>query len=192
MRDLKNIFTKSYRPSSIFKKQIYCIFSYNLNGVKVYFIYILNKKKIQQQKQNNTKHFDYFNRLAAITFIFPFSIYPAIGVQPPVNMMTQGFAGMNLGMQAAPAMVRPPTNTMMGGMNMGMQPGMTGSTMPTMGGMPVNQGMMGMNMNMGMSTAQMGMPGGMGMGMGMPVMGMNPAMGQPKQDAFADFANFGK
>ncbi|XP_052430728.1 clathrin interactor 1a [Carassius gibelio] len=114
------------------------------------------------------------------------------GVQTPVNMMTQGFAGMNLGMQAAPSMVRPPTNTMMGGMNMGMQPGMTGSTMPmpTMGGMPVNQGMMGMNMNMGMSTAQMGMPGGMGTGM--PVMGMNPAMGQPKQDAFADFANFGK
>ncbi|XP_050983591.1 clathrin interactor 1a [Labeo rohita] len=116
------------------------------------------------------------------------------GGQTPVNMMTQGFAGMNLGMQAAPAMVRPPTNTMMGGMNMGMQPGMTGSTMPmpNMGGMPVNQGMMGMNMNMGMSTAQMGMPGNMGMGTGMPVMGMNPAMGQPKQDAFADFANFGK
>uniref|UniRef100_A0A673GHX9 Clathrin interactor 1-like n=1 Tax=Sinocyclocheilus rhinocerous TaxID=307959 RepID=A0A673GHX9_9TELE len=116
------------------------------------------------------------------------------GVQTPVNMMTQGFAGMNLGMQSAPTMVRPPTNTMMGGMNMGMQPGMTGNTMPmpTMGGMPVNQGMMGMNMNMGMSTAQMGMPGGMGMGTGMPVMGMNPAMGQPKQDAFADFANFGK
>uniref|UniRef100_A0A671NWA0 Clathrin interactor 1-like n=1 Tax=Sinocyclocheilus anshuiensis TaxID=1608454 RepID=A0A671NWA0_9TELE len=114
------------------------------------------------------------------------------GVQTPVNMMTQGFVGMNLGMQAAPTMVRPPTNSMMGGMNMGMQPGMTGSTMPmpTMGGMPVNQGMMGMNMNMGMSTAQMGMTGSMGMGM--PVMGMSPAMGQPKQDAFADFANFGK
>ncbi|KAK2891110.1 hypothetical protein QQF64_007301 [Cirrhinus molitorella] len=114
------------------------------------------------------------------------------GGQSPVNMMTQGFAGMNLGMQAAPTMVRPPTNTMMGGM--GMQPGMTGSSMPmpTMGGMPVNQGMMGMNMNMGMSTAQMGMPGNMGMGTGMPGMGMNPAMGQPKQDAFADFANFGK
>ncbi|XP_018970377.1 clathrin interactor 1-like [Cyprinus carpio] len=113
------------------------------------------------------------------------------GVQTPVNMMTQGFVGMNLGMQAAPTMVKPPTNTMMGGMNMGMQPGMTGSTMPmpTMGGLPVNQGMMGMNMNMGMSTAQMGMTGNMGMGM--PVMGMSPAMGQPK-DAFADFANFGK
>lgn len=77
---------------------------------------------------------------------------------------------------------------------MGMQPGMTGSamSMPPMGGVPVNQGMMGMNMNMGMSTAAMGMPGSMGMGTGMPVMGMNPAMGQPKQDAFADFANFGK
>ncbi|XP_016388001.1 clathrin interactor 1-like [Sinocyclocheilus rhinocerous] len=114
------------------------------------------------------------------------------GVQTPVNMMTQGFVGMNLGMQAAPTMVRLPTNSMMGGMNMGMQPVMTGSTMPmpTMGGMPVNQGMMGMNMNMGMSTAQMGMTGSMGTGM--PVMGMSPAMGQPKQDAFADFANFGK
>ncbi|CAM4614737.1 unnamed protein product [Leuciscus chuanchicus] len=109
------------------------------------------------------------------------------GVPTPVNMMTQGFAGMNLGMQAATTMVRPPTNIMMGGMNMGMQPGMTGNamSMPPMGGMPVNQGMMGMNMNMGMSTAAMGMPGGMGTG-------MNPAMGQPKQDAFADFANFGK
>lgn len=41
--------------------------------------------------------------------------------------------------------------------------------------------MMGMGMNMGM-------PGAMGMGMG-----MNPAATQqPKQDAFADFANFGK
>ncbi|XP_026081094.1 clathrin interactor 1-like [Carassius auratus] len=116
------------------------------------------------------------------------------GVQTPVNLMTQGFVGMNLGMQATPTIVRPPTHTMMGGMNMGMQPGMTGSAMPmpTMGGMPVNQGMMGMNMNMGMSTAQMGMTGSMGMGSGMPVMGMSPAMGQPKQDAFADFANFGK
>ncbi|XP_052011068.1 clathrin interactor 1-like isoform X2 [Xyrauchen texanus] len=116
------------------------------------------------------------------------------GVQTPVNMITQGFAGMNLGMQATPAMVRPPANTMMGGMNMGMQPAMIGSAMgmPLVGGMPLNQGMMGMNMNMGMSSAAMGMPGNMGMGPGMPVMGMSPAVGQPKQDAFADFANFGK
>lgn len=49
-------------------------------------------------------------------------------------------------------------------------------------GMAPNQGMMGMGMNMGMPSA-------MGMGMGM----MNTAMvQQPKQDAFADFANFGK
>lgn len=109
-------------------------------------------------------------------------------------MVTQGFAGMNLGMQATPTMVRPPANTMMGGMNMGMQPGMAGGAMcmPTMGGMPLNQGMVGMNMNMGMSTAAMGMTGNMGMGTGMPVMGMSGAVGQPKQDAFADFANFGK
>lgn len=121
--------------------------------------------------------------------LFLIFLYLAIGVPTPVNMMTQGFAGMNLGMQPATTMVRPPTNIMMGGMNMGMQPGMTGNamSMPPMGGMPVNQGMMGMNMNMGMSTAAMGMPGSMGTGMG-----MNPAMGQPKQDAFADFANFGK
>ncbi|XP_051514143.1 LOW QUALITY PROTEIN: clathrin interactor 1-like [Myxocyprinus asiaticus] len=116
------------------------------------------------------------------------------GVQTPVNMITQGFAGMNLGMQATPAMIRPPANAMMGGMNMGMQPAMAGSVMgmPPIGGMPLNQGMMGMNMNMGMSSAAMGMPGNMGMGPGMPVMGMSPAVGQPKQDAFADFANFGK
>ncbi|XP_056626005.1 clathrin interactor 1a [Triplophysa dalaica] len=114
------------------------------------------------------------------------------GVQTPVNMMTQGFTGMNLGMQATPTMVRPPANTMMGGMNMGMQPGMAGGAMymPAMGGMPLNQGMMGMNVNMGMSTAAMGMTGNMGTGM--PVMGMSGAAGQPKQDAFADFANFGK
>ncbi|XP_052006064.1 clathrin interactor 1-like [Xyrauchen texanus] len=109
------------------------------------------------------------------------------GVQTPVNMITQGFTGMNLGMQATPTMVRPPANAMMGGMNMGMQPTMAGNIMgmPPIGGMPLNHGMMGMNMNMGMSAAAMGMPGNMGMG-------MSPAVGQPKQDAFADFANFGK
>ncbi|TRY88775.1 hypothetical protein DNTS_014997 [Danionella cerebrum] len=99
------------------------------------------------------------------------------GVQSPVNLMAQGFAGMNLGMQTPPTMGRPATGSMMGGMNMGMQSGAV--PMPQMGGMPV------MGMNMGMSTASMGMPGGMGMG-------MNPTMGQAKQDAFADFANFGK
>ncbi|XP_072519822.1 clathrin interactor 1a isoform X2 [Salminus brasiliensis] len=114
------------------------------------------------------------------------------GVQVPVNVMTQGFSAMNLSMQPSPAPVRPTANPMMG--NMGMQPGLTGGSMgmATMGSMPLSQGMMGMNMNMGMPTASMGMPGTMGMGMSMPVMGMSSAMVPPKQDAFADFANFGK
>ncbi|XP_068182172.1 clathrin interactor 1a [Antennarius striatus] len=85
------------------------------------------------------------------------------------NMLSQGFSVMSLG----PTAVRPPVNPMMhpvAGMGMGM-------------GMPPGHGMMGMGMNMGMPNA---------MGMGMGAM-MNPAMvQQPKHDAFADFANFGK
>lgn len=100
-------------------------------------------------------------------------------------MMTQGFAGINLGMQPSPTPVRPATNPMMG--NMGMPPAMGGGAMGVtpMGGMTLNQGMMGMNMSM---------PGAVGMGMGMsvPVMSMSSGMAQQKHDAFADFANFGK
>uniref|UniRef100_A0A3P9BNY6 Clathrin interactor 1a n=1 Tax=Maylandia zebra TaxID=106582 RepID=A0A3P9BNY6_9CICH len=112
------------------------------------------------------------------------------GNQAPGNMLSQGFSNMSLGPTAA----RPPVNPMMhpgAGMGMGM-------------GMAPNQGMMGMGMNMGMHQGGMNMgmhQGGMNMGMpqggmtmGMPGgMGMNPAMAQqPKQDAFADFGNFGK
>uniref|UniRef100_A0A4W4GH01 ENTH domain-containing protein n=1 Tax=Electrophorus electricus TaxID=8005 RepID=A0A4W4GH01_ELEEL len=110
----------------------------------------------------------------------------------PVNMMAQGFAGMNLGMQSGPAPIRPVASPTMG--NLGMQPAMAGGAMgmAPMGSMPLGQGMMGMNM--GVPAVGMGMPGtvGMGMRMPMPVMGMGSAMVQPKQDAFADFANFGK
>ncbi|XP_058506214.1 clathrin interactor 1a isoform X2 [Solea solea] len=94
------------------------------------------------------------------------------------NLLSQGISTMSLG----PTAVRPPVNPMMhpgAGMGMGM-------------GMTPNQGMMGMGINMGMPQGgmMMGMPGAMGMGMGM---GMNPGMvQQPKQDAFADFGNFGK
>ncbi|XP_076023955.1 clathrin interactor 1a [Genypterus blacodes] len=98
------------------------------------------------------------------------------GNQVPASLLSQGFSSLNLGTSPA----RPPANAMMHpgagmGMSMGMAP---------------NQGMMGMGMNMGMSQAgmSMGMPAGMSMGMG-----MSPAMAQqPKQDAFADFGNFGK
>ncbi|MEQ2305938.1 hypothetical protein AMECASPLE_003132 [Ameca splendens] len=96
------------------------------------------------------------------------------GNQLAPNMLSHGFASMNLG----PTPVRPPVNAMMqpgAGMGMGMVP---------------NQGMMAMGMSMGMPQGgmAMGMPGGMGTGLG-----MNPAMfQQPKHDAFADFGNFGK
>lgn len=90
-------------------------------------------------------------------------------------MLPQGFSMMSLGA----ATVRPPVNPMMHpGAGMGIGMGM----MPSQGvmGMVPNQGVMGMGMGM-----NMGMPVGMGM--------MNPAMvSQSKQDAFADFANFGK
>ncbi|KAK6299246.1 hypothetical protein J4Q44_G00307560 [Coregonus suidteri] len=89
---------------------------------------------------------------------------------PPVNMLSQGFAGMGL------APIRPATTPMMhpgAGMGMGMN----------MGAMPQA------NMTMGM-----GMPGAMGMGMGMSAMSMGSGMvqQQPKQglEAFADFGNF--
>ena len=75
-------------------------------------------------------------------------------------------------------------NQAMMGMNMGgPQLGM-GMAM----GMPANMGM-GMNMGGPQLGMGMGMPGAMGMSMG-----MNSSMvqQQPKQDAFADFGNFGK
>lgn len=81
-------------------------------------------------------------------------------------------------------------------MTTGMPPSMTTGTMG-MGGLPVNQGMMGMNMSMNMGMAAPVMMGSM-TGMGVPGVGMGlthsitPAVGQPKQDAFANFGNFGK
>ncbi|KAI1898389.1 hypothetical protein AGOR_G00071810 [Albula goreensis] len=120
------------------------------------------------------------------------------GAQPQINMVAQSFTGLNLSMQPMAAPIRPPANPMMpsGGMTMGMMPNMgMGTAGPASSvGMAANQGMMGMNMNMGMPSAGMAMPSSMGMGlagMGMS-MGAAPAMAQPKQDAFANFANFGK
>lgn len=79
-----------------------------------------------------------------------------------------------------------------GTMGMGMPPTMATGTMGMgsvgIGGIPINQGLVGMNM----------MPAGIGLqgALGMPSMGigqgMNPTMVQPKQDAFANFGNFGK
>ncbi|XP_030649362.1 clathrin interactor 1-like [Chanos chanos] len=118
------------------------------------------------------------------------------GVQPPLNMVTQNFAGMNLSAQPVPVHARPPLNPMMtgsggGGMGVGMPAAMATGTMGMgsmgIGGMPVNQGLMGVNV----APAGMGLPTGLGMPV---IMGQssNPAMLPPKQDAFANFGNFGK
>uniref|UniRef100_A0A671L1R1 Clathrin interactor 1-like n=1 Tax=Sinocyclocheilus anshuiensis TaxID=1608454 RepID=A0A671L1R1_9TELE len=116
------------------------------------------------------------------------------GVQPPLNTVAQNFAGMTLNAQPSAAAPRPGVNPMMAGgtMGMGMPPTMATGTMGMgsvgIGGMPINQGLVGMNM----MPAGIGLQGALGtpsMGIGQ---GMNPAMVQPKQDAFANFGNFGK
>ncbi|KAM7374538.1 hypothetical protein PAMP_007187 [Pampus punctatissimus] len=133
---------------------------------------------------------------------------------PPVNLLAQNFGGLNLSSPPHATPIRPPTNLMMAGNTMsmvmptsvssgmptslttGMPPSMTTGTMG-MGGIPVNQGMMGMNMSMNMGMATPVMMSGM-TGMGVPGVGMGlthsitPAVGPPKQDAFANFGNFGK
>lgn len=119
---------------------------------------------------------------------------------PPVNLLAQNFGGLNLSSPPHMAPVRPPANPGMVGntMGFGMPPSMTAG-MPTgslgMAGMPVNQGMMGMNMNMNLGMTAPVMMSGMP-GMGVAPMGlthsMSPAMVPPKQDAFANFGNFGK
>lgn len=127
---------------------------------------------------------------------------------PPVSLLAQNFGGLNLSSPPHVTPIRPPANPMMAGNNMGfgmpgsMTAGIPGSMtagMPSgslgMTGMPVNQGMMGMNMNMNLGMAAPVMMSGMP-GMGVSPMGlthsMSPAMVPPKQDAFANFGNFGK
>uniref|UniRef100_A0A2K6FC46 Clathrin interactor 1 n=1 Tax=Propithecus coquereli TaxID=379532 RepID=A0A2K6FC46_PROCO len=114
-------------------------------------------------------------------------------MQQPVNMMTQSFGAVNLSSPSNMLPVRPQTNTLMGGpMPMSMPSVMTGTMgMAPLGNTPMmNQSMMGMNMNIGMSAAGMGLTGTMGMGM--PNIAMTSGTVQPKQDAFANFANFSK
>ncbi|XP_071027250.1 clathrin interactor 1-like isoform X1 [Oncorhynchus clarkii lewisi] len=113
------------------------------------------------------------------------------GVQSPINL-AQSFGGLNMNIQPTATPIRPPTNPMMPAraIGLGMPPTMATGTMG-MGGMPVNQGIMGMNL--GVAPSGMGLQGTLGMpGMGMGQPMVNTAMVQPKQDAFANFVNFGK
>ncbi|KAM8765047.1 clathrin interactor 1 isoform 3-T3 [Rhynchonycteris naso] len=114
-------------------------------------------------------------------------------MQQPMNVMTQSFGAVNLSSPSNMLPVRPQTNTLMGGpMPMSMPNVMTGAMgMSPLGNTPMmSQSMMGMNMNIGMSTAGMGLTGTVGMGM--PNLAMTSGTVQPKQDAFANFANFSK
>ncbi|XP_039339993.1 clathrin interactor 1 isoform X1 [Mauremys reevesii] len=120
-------------------------------------------------------------------------------MQQPVNVMTQNFAAVSLNSQSNAMPVRPPTSSLMGGpiaVGMGMPSVMTGTMgMTSLGNTPMmNQGIMGMNVNMGMPAAGMGLTGTMGLGVPNIAMAsaMTPGTVQPKQDAFANFANFSK
>ncbi|NXF77655.1 EPN4 protein, partial [Sclerurus mexicanus] len=119
-------------------------------------------------------------------------------MQQPMNVMTQNFAAVNLSPQPNMMPVRPQTNTLMGGpmpVGMGMPSVMSGTMgMTTMGPTPMmNQGMMGINMNMGVPATGMGLTGTIGMGVpNMAMTSLTPGTVQPKQDAFANFANFSK
>nr|KAF6348086.1 clathrin interactor 1 [Myotis myotis] len=114
-------------------------------------------------------------------------------MQQPMNVMTQSFGAVNLSSPSNMLPVRPQTSPLMGGpMPMSMPNVITGTMgMAPLGNTPmISPSMMGMNMNIGMSTAGMGLTGTVGMGM--PNLAMTSGTVQPKQDAFANFANFSK
>ncbi|NXE53776.1 EPN4 protein, partial [Casuarius casuarius] len=120
-------------------------------------------------------------------------------MQQPMNVMTQNFAAVNLNPQPNMMPVRPQTSPLMGGpipVGMGMPSVMTGTMgMTSIGPTPMmNQGMMGINVNMGVPATGMGLTGTIGMGVPNIAMtsAMTPGTVQPKQDAFANFANFSK
>ncbi|NXA12707.1 EPN4 protein, partial [Sapayoa aenigma] len=119
-------------------------------------------------------------------------------MQQPMNVMTQNFAAVNLSPQPNMMPVRPQTGTLMGGpmpVGMGMPNVMSGTMgMTAMGSTPMmNQGVMGINMNMGVLATGMGLTGTIGMGVpSMAMTSLTPGTVQPKQDAFANFANFSK
>ncbi|XP_007889598.1 clathrin interactor 1a isoform X2 [Callorhinchus milii] len=112
------------------------------------------------------------------------------GVQQPVNLVAQSFAGMSVNSLSNTVPPRSPVGSNVP-VGMGMQNMMGINPMGTPQGNVMNQGMMGASL--GMAPAGMAMTGSMGMGL--PGMGVNAGISgivQPKQDAFANFANFSK
>ncbi|XP_037253045.1 clathrin interactor 1 isoform X2 [Falco biarmicus] len=119
-------------------------------------------------------------------------------MQQPMNVMTQNFAAVNLNPQPNMMPVRPQTSPLMGGpvpAGMGMPSVMSGTMgMTSVGPMHmINQGMMGLSVNMGVPATGIGLTGTIGMGLpSIPMTSLTPGTVQPKQDAFANFANFSK
>ncbi|NWT38233.1 EPN4 protein, partial [Chroicocephalus maculipennis] len=119
-------------------------------------------------------------------------------MQQPMNVMTQNFAAVNLNPQPNMMPARPQSSPLMGApisVGMGMPSVMSGTMgMTSMGPTPLmNQGMMGINMNMGVPATGMGLTGTIGMGVpNIAMTSLTPGTVQPKQDAFANFANFSK
>lgn len=120
-------------------------------------------------------------------------------MQQPMNVMSQNFATLSLNSPPSMMPVRPPANPLLGGpvpVGMGIPTVMTGTMgMASMGSAPMmNQGVLGMNVNMGVPPTGMGLSGTMGMGVPNITMAsaITPGTVQPKQDAFANFANFSK
>ncbi|XP_009988465.1 PREDICTED: clathrin interactor 1 isoform X1 [Tauraco erythrolophus] len=119
-------------------------------------------------------------------------------MQQPMNVMTQNFAAVNLNPQPNMMPVRPQTSPLMGGtipVGMGMPGVMSGTMgMTSVGPTPMmNQGMMGMNMSTGAPAIGMGLTGTIGMGVpNIAMTSLTLGTVQPKQDAFANFANFSK
>ncbi|KAM6299817.1 clathrin interactor 1 isoform 2-T2 [Aegotheles albertisi] len=117
-------------------------------------------------------------------------------MQQPMNVMTQNFAAVNLNPQPNMMPVRPQTSPLMGGpipVGMGMPTVMSGTMgMTSMGPTPMmNQGMMGINI--GVPATAMSLTGTIGMGVpNITMTSLTPGTVQPKQDAFANFANFSK
>ncbi|XP_054982616.1 clathrin interactor 1 isoform X3 [Sorex araneus] len=114
-------------------------------------------------------------------------------MQQPMNVMTQSFGAVSLSSPSNMLPVRPQTSPLMGAPVPMSMPGVMAGTMgmaPLGNAAVMNQSMMGMNVNLGMSAAGMGLPGTMGMGM--PNLAMTAGTLPPKQDAFANFANFSK
>ncbi|NWX84954.1 EPN4 protein, partial [Nothoprocta ornata] len=116
-------------------------------------------------------------------------------MQQPMNVMTQNFAAVNLNPQPNMMPVRPQTSPLMGGplpVGMGMPGVMTGTMgMASIGPTPMmNQGMLGINM--GVPATGMGLTGTIGIPNIAMTSAMTPGTVQPKQDAFANFANFSK